>query len=39
VERDRNHYFTVRLEMLGRQIATRVDPRETELSLLPTVDR
>lgn len=39
VERDRNHYFTVRLEMLGRQIATRVDPRETEISLLPSPGR
>jgi len=36
VERNALHYFTVRLPILGRQIATRVDLSETELSLLPT---
>jgi len=35
VERDRNQYFTIRLPMLGRQIATRVDLSETGISLLP----
>jgi len=35
VERDRSHYFTVRLPMLGRQIATKVDLSKTEVSLLP----
>lgn len=36
VERNALHYFTVRLPILGRQIATKVDLSETELSLLPT---
>jgi transcription antitermination factor NusG len=35
VARNASHYFTVRLAILGRQIATRVDLCETELSLLP----
>lgn len=35
VERDRHQYFTVRLTMLGRQIATKVDLAETQLSVLP----
>lgn len=35
VERNSSHYFTVRLPILGRQIATKVDLSATELSLLP----
>jgi len=35
VERDRDQHFTVRLPMLGRQVATKVDLSTTEISLLP----
>jgi len=35
VERDRNQYFTVRMPMLGRQVATKIDLSKTEISLLP----
>lgn len=38
VERNAGQYFTVRLPILGRQIATRVDLSETELSLLPALE-
>lgn len=38
VERDRQPYFTVRLSMLGRQIATRVDLATTSISLLAEQD-
>lgn len=38
VERDWNQYFTLRLPMLGRQIATEVNLSETEISLLPQTE-
>lgn len=35
VERERDHYFTIRLPMLGRQIAIKIDLAKTEVVLMP----
>jgi len=38
VERHAQRYFTVRLQMLGRQIAVKMDLAPSEVSLLPSRD-